>query len=107
METRLSFEDAAGCATPLLAVFAVDIAAGKEVQPLPALLSTSDAVTNAAAKILAGGEFKATPCECLLLHNPTGLKAERLLIVGLGKAKTLSVDEVRKGAGVAVRALKT
>ncbi len=106
METRLSFEDAASRATPLLAVFAVDIAIGKDVEPLPALMSTSDAVTNAAAKVLASGEFKATLGECLLLHNPAGLKAERLLIVGLGKAKTLSVDEVRKGAGVAVRALK-
>src|SRR5665213_247355 len=106
MQTRLSFEEVAGYATPLLAVFAVDIAIGKDVQPLPALLSTSDAVTDAAAKVLASGEFKATLGECLLLHSPAGLKAERLLIIGLGKAKTLSVDEVRKGAGTAVRALK-
>ena len=42
----------------------------------------------------------------MLLHGPGGVKAERLLIVGLGKAKTLSVDEVRKGAGAAVRAAK-
>ena len=90
----------------MLAVFAVDIAVGKDAEPLPALLTTSDAVTNAAAKVLASGEFKATLGETLLLHAPNGLKAERLLIVGLGKAKTLSVDEVRKGAGTAVRAAK-
>ena len=41
-----------------------------------------------------------------LLHAPAGLKAERLLLVGLGKAKTLSINEVRKGAGTAVRACK-
>src|SRR5882757_4702499 len=106
MDTRLLFQDAAGFATPMLAVFAVDIATGKDEEPLPALLVTSDSVTNAAAKVLESGEFKATLGESLLLHAPNGLKAERLLIVGLGKAKTLSVDDVRKGAGAAVRAAK-
>src|ERR1700677_2143139 len=94
MDTKLLFLDAAGFQTPLLAVFAVDIATGKDADPLPALLATSDAVTNAAAKMLASGEFKAAQGEKLLLHNPNGLKAERLLVVGGGKAKGVSVDEV-------------
>jgi leucyl aminopeptidase len=106
METKLLIQDASASQTPMLAVFAVDIAVGKDAEPLPALLTTSDAVTNAAAKVLATGEFKATLGETLLLHAPAGLKAERLLVVGLGKAETLSVDEVRKGAGAAVRAAK-
>jgi leucyl aminopeptidase len=106
MDAKLFFQDAAGFQTPLLAVFAVDIAVGKDAEPLLALLTTSDVVTNAAAKVLASGELKATLGETLLLHAPSGLKAERLLIVGLGKAKNLSVDEVRKGAGAAVRAAK-
>ncbi len=106
MDTRLLFQDAAGLATPMLAVFAVDVATGKDADPLVALLTTSDAVSNAAAPVLASGEFKATLGELLLLHAPNGLKAERLLVVGLGKAKTLSVDEVRKGAGTAIRAAK-
>jgi leucyl aminopeptidase len=106
MDTKLLFQDAAGFQTPLLAVFAVDIAVGKDAEPLLALLTTSDAVTNAAAKALASGEFAGTLGETLLLHAPSGLKAERLMIVGLGKAKTLSVDEIRKGAGAAVRAAK-
>src|SRR6266481_1348128 len=106
MDTTLLFQDSAGFQTPLLAVFAVDIAIGKDADPLVALLTTSDAVTDAAAKVLASGEFKATLGETLLLHAPSGLKAERLLIVGLGKAKDLSVDEVRKGAGAAVRSAK-
>jgi leucyl aminopeptidase len=106
MDTKLLFQDAAGFATPMLAVFAVDIATVADADPLPALLSTSDAVTNAAAKVMASGEFKATLGETLLLHAPNGLKAERLLLVGLGKAKSLSVHEVRRGAGAAVRAAK-
>ena len=106
METKLLFQDAAGFATPMLAVFAVDISLGADAEPLLALLTTSDAVTDAAAKVLATGEFKGAMGEQLLLHGPSGLKAERLLIVGLGKAKTLSVDEVRKGAGTAIRSAK-
>src|SRR5271156_1410077 len=106
MDTRLVFQDAAGLQTPMLAVFAVDIAIGKDTDPLLALLTTSDALSSAAAKVLASGEFKATLGETLLLHAPNGVKAERLLVVGLGNAKGLSVDEVRKGAGTAVRAAK-
>jgi leucyl aminopeptidase len=106
METKLLFEGVAGFATPLLAVFAVDVATGKDEEPLPALLTTSDDVTKAAARFLQAGEFKATLGEALLLHAPAGLKAERLLIVGLGKAKGLSADQVRQGAGTAVRAAK-
>ncbi|MDE1177400.1 MAG: leucyl aminopeptidase [Edaphobacter sp.] len=106
METKLLFQDAAGLATPLLAVFAVDVSIGKDADPLVALLTTSDAVSNAAASVLATGEFQATLGEQLLLHKPDGLKAERLLVVGLGKAKALSVDGVRKAAGTAVRAAK-
>ncbi len=106
MDTKLLFQDAVGFQTPMLAVFAVDVATGKDSDPLPALLTTSDAVTDAVAKVLASGEFKASLGETLVLHAPSGLKAERLLVVGLGKAKELSVDEVRKGAGTAVRAAK-
>jgi leucyl aminopeptidase len=106
MDTKLMFGDVAGLATQMLAVFAVDVSAGNGSEPLPALLTTSDDVTNAAGRFLAAGEFKAGLGEMLMLHAPPGLKAERLLILGLGKAGALSVDEVRKGAGVAVRAAK-
>jgi len=106
MDMKLVFQDAAGFATPMLAVFAVDIATAKDADPLIALLTTSDTVSNAAAAALGSGEFKATLGEHLLLHTPNALKAERLLIVGLGKAKALSVEEVRKGAGTAVRSAK-
>jgi leucyl aminopeptidase len=106
MDTKLFFGDAAGLQTPMLTVFAVDVATGKNVEPLAALLTTSDDVTNAAEQQLASGEFKAKLGETLLLHAPSGLKAERLLIVGLGKAGDLSTDQVRKGAGTAVRAAK-
>ncbi len=106
MDTQLVFQDPSRIVTPLLAVFAVDITPGKTEEPLPALLTTSDALTNAAAQVLASGEFKAALGEVVLLHAPSGLRAERLLLVGLGKAKTLSVEQVRKAAGTALRAAK-
>lgn len=106
MDTTLHFEEAAAVATGLLTVFAVDLATGKESKSHPVLLTTSDAVASAAEKVLSTGEFKAASCECLLLHAPANVKAERLLIVGLGKAKKLSIHEVRKGAGAAVRFAK-
>ena len=106
MDTQLLFQDANGFATPMLAVLAVDVATGKDAEPLVALLTTSDAISNAASQVIATGEFRATLGELLLLHKPDGLRAERLLVVGLGKAKALSVESVRKAAGAAVRAAK-
>jgi len=106
MDTKLLATDAADFASPLLAVFAVDIAADKDAKPLPVLLTASDAVSKAAAHVLASGEFKASLGETLLLHAPARLKAERLLIIGLGKAATLTPDQARKGAGTAIRFAK-
>jgi leucyl aminopeptidase len=109
MTTKLLHQDPSAFTTPLLAVFAVDIstiATGKDPQPSPALLTTLDSIAAAAAPWLASGEFKATLGDTLLLHAPAHLKAERLLIIGLGKAKSLTPHELRKGAGVAVRFAK-
>jgi leucyl aminopeptidase len=104
--SKLLFQNPASFATPLLAVFAVDISTGKDAVAFPALLSTSDAVASAAAPWIAAGEFKAALGETLLLHAPANLQAQRLLLVGLGKAQTLTVHEVRKAAGVAARYAK-
>jgi leucyl aminopeptidase len=106
MKTQLLFQDPAAFSTPLLAVFAIDTAPEKTPAPQPALLTTSAAVANAAAAVLASGEFKATLGETVLIHAPTGLKAERLLLVGLGQAASLSVEAVRKGGGTALRSAK-
>jgi leucyl aminopeptidase len=103
---NLQFHDSATFQTPLLAVFAVDIAAAAGEPASPALLSTSDVISSAATPWLISGEFKASLGEALLLHAPAGVKAERLLVIGLGKAHTLSIQEIRKAAGVALRFAK-
>ncbi len=106
MKIKLQSHPPAGFSVPLLAVFAVDIAAGKAELPSPALLSTVPAISDAASAWFSSGEFNAMLGETLLLHAPAGIKAERLLIIGLGKAASLTMHEVRKGAGVAVRFAK-
>jgi len=106
MDTKLLFQDPAAFTTPLLAVFAVDSATGKDAPPAPTLLTTSATISKAAAQVLASGEFKAALGETAVIHAPAGFLAERLLLVGLGKAKSLSLDELRKGGGTALRAAK-
>ncbi len=91
--------------TSLLVVFAFDSADKKQASAKTAvkLLTGSNAVMKAAATVLQSGEFSAGSCETLLLHAPDGIKAERLLIVGLGR---LTPAEVRKAAGTAIRFAK-
>ena len=60
-------------------------------------------MAKATASVLSSGEFAAGSCDTVLLHAPSGVKAERILLVGLGK---LTTAEVRKAAGAAVRFAK-
>jgi leucyl aminopeptidase len=108
MLTELSFTPLAQIETELLAVTAIDTqtAKGPNVKPQPVLLSNDEAVRAAAAAVLSSGEYKASTNEAVLLHAPAGLKAKRLLIVGLGKKSKVTVHTVRNAAGTAVRYTK-
>jgi leucyl aminopeptidase len=108
MKTELSFANLAGIETELLAVVAADTqtAKGPDARPMPVLLTHDEAVKGAAAAVLASGEFKAGANETVLSHAPAGLKAKRLLIVGLGKQAKVTVHSVRAAAGTAVRFTK-
>ena len=107
MSTSLEFVSPSTYTTPLLTVFAVDHASAPKATAEPVLLTQDAAIVAAASSFLSSGEFKAELGGALLLHAPAGLKAERLLVVGLGKAAKLSTANVRKGAGTAVRVAKT
>ena len=108
MKTELLFAPLAQLETELLAVLAVDAqtAKGPDAKPEPVLLTSDEAAQRAAAAVLASGEFKAGANETLLLHAPVGLKAKRLLLVGLGKQAKAVVHGVRLAAGTAVRFAK-
>jgi leucyl aminopeptidase len=108
MKTELSFANLAGIETELLAVLAFDTqtAKGPDVKPLLVLLTADEAVKAAASAVLGSGEFKGGANEAVLIHAPAGLKAKRLLIVGLGKQAKVTVHSVRAAAGTAVRFTK-
>jgi len=108
MRTELSFTSPPGIQTELLAILAVDTqtAKGTNAKPAPELLTSDAAVKSAAAAVLASGEYKAGTNETVLIHAPAGLKAKRLLIVGLGKKAKANVHSVRNAAGTAVRFTK-
>jgi len=108
MKTELSFSPLAQIETELLAVTAVDTqtAKGPDAKPQPVLLTSDEAVRAAAAAVLSSGEYKAGTNEAVMLHAPAGLKAKRLLIVGLGKKAKATVHAVRNAGGTAVRYTK-
>jgi leucyl aminopeptidase len=106
MKTELLFTSSAAIETELLAVFAADASSGKNAKPEIHLLTSEEALHGAAAAVLAGGEFKGETNETLLVHAPAGLKAKRLLVIGLGKAAGVTPHDARKGAGTAVRFCK-
>jgi len=108
MRTELSQANLAGIETELLAVLAADTQTSKapDAKPEPVLLTADEGVKAAAAAVLLSGEYKAGANETLLLHDPAGLRAKRLLIVGLGKQAKATVDKLRNAAGAAVRFAK-
>jgi leucyl aminopeptidase len=108
MKTRLTFTRLAEIETELLAVPAADAQTGKgpEAKPEPVLLTADATVKAAAAGVLQSGEYKAGANETLLIHGPAGVKAKRLLLVGLGKQANADADKLRNAAGTAVRFAK-
>jgi len=108
MKAELSFAPLAQIETELLAVVAVDTQTekGPDAKPQPILLTEDETVKAAAANVLTSGEYKAGSNETVLIHAPAGLKARRLLIVGLGKQTKATVHILRNAAGTAVRYTK-
>ena len=80
---------------------------GEKDKPVPSVESSDAAVREAAKDVISSGEVTGKTFETTLLHRPAGLKANRLLLVGGGKAKTFSAAELRKLAGTAARTLKS
>jgi len=106
MKTTLQTGSAAATETELLVAFTTDAATGKDAKPEISLLTDEEAIQKAAASVLTTGEFASGSNETILLHAPHGLKAKRLLLVGLGKSPKATVHDVRKAAGTAVRFAK-
>src|SRR5260370_22382586 len=84
-------------APPLLAV------ALPQGRAVPASLAALDRATDGAvARAIASGDFKGKRDELMLFYPASG-KAERLLLVGLGKAADVTRASVRRAAAVAAK----
>jgi len=57
-------------------------------------------------KLVKSGELTGKMLEMTLIHAPTGVRAQRLLLVGAGKRDTFTSATLRKIAGAALRYLK-
>ncbi|HET7892908.1 MAG TPA: leucyl aminopeptidase [Candidatus Sulfotelmatobacter sp.] len=113
MKTTVSLSKPAELETEALVAVVLDHAEPaanvKEKDKKPQLkVSAADSVLQAAAAdLLASGEVAGKSFETNLLHKPSGLKAKRLLLISGGSAKKFSSYDLRRLAGVAVRALKS
>ncbi len=113
MKTILSLSKPAELETEALVAVVLDHAASatnekeKDKKPELKVAANDPAVQTVAADLLASGEVAGKPFETNLLHKPSGLKAKRLLLISGGSARKFSSYDLRRLAGVAVRALKS
>ncbi|HET9180900.1 MAG TPA: leucyl aminopeptidase [Candidatus Angelobacter sp.] len=104
MDIRLILSSLAEVETECLAIFVRDD--GDKQKPLPKFAGKDAAVEKAMADLISAGEITGKAMETVLLHHPQGLKAKRLLAVGVGKTAGFTHVELRKAAGTVLRFLK-
>src|SRR5579883_1087204 len=104
MKIHLLQAEAANAETECLVVVAVE--SGDTKNQKASVLSSNAAIRAAAAGVLDSGECSGKPLESVLVHNPAGLKAKRLLLLGGGKLAKFGPNEFRNVCGAAVRFLK-
>ena len=104
MKTILSLSAPAEVETECLAVVVLDH--GSKDNPDARVAARDNAMSQAAADVIASGEVSGKMFETSWLHRPAKLKAKRLLLLGGGKAKDFTSSDLRKLAGAAVRSLK-
>jgi leucyl aminopeptidase len=79
----------------------------EETDPVQGRIAEIDRAAGGLLRKLAkSGELTGKMLEFTLVHAPAGLKAARLLLVGVGKREQYSIAALRKVAGAALRHLK-
>lgn len=99
MNIKFNYESLERAQTPLLAVvgFEGNPAASGTAEHLPAV------TRKMLEDLQAGGELTGKISECTLIHNPPGLAADRLLVVGGGKREKMTVAHLGRLSGTAAR----
>src|SRR5213082_48472 len=78
----------------------------EETDPVQGRIAELDqAAAGLLRKLAKSGELTGKMLEFTLVHAPAGLKAARLLLVGVGKREQYSIAALRKVAGAALRHL--
>ena len=96
MKTALVAKPLSEVETPLLAVL---VTRGD----FPPSLAELDRASGGAVKrAFASGDFKGKKDDASLLY-PAGTKAQRILLLGLGKSGDVTRQSVRRGAAAAAR----
>lgn len=79
----------------------------EEADPVQGRVSEIDqAAQGLLRKLAKSGELTGKTLEMTLIHAPAGLKAARLLLVGVGKREQFNGATLRKISGAALRYLK-
>jgi leucyl aminopeptidase len=78
-----------------------------EPESAPAVVALDKATGGVVRTVRSSGEFKAKLHSTCLIHNPRGLKASRLLLLGVGKKQELNLARWRDLAGTAARSAKS
>ncbi len=103
MDIKVTTQAAPAIATEALVTFVFE-----KDDRIEGVVAELDAATGGRLRALAaGGELTGKTLEMTLLHNPPGLAAQRLLLVGAGKPDKSTLADLRRMAGAALRFLKT
>ncbi len=78
-----------------------------EPEDAPAAVALDKATGGVVHAVRSSGEFKPKLHSTCLIHNPRGLKAQRLLLLGIGKKQDLNLARWRDLAGTATRSAKS
>jgi len=102
MQIKLDTKNYAGIESDALVTYVFE-----DAEPLQGRVAEIAAATGGLLKKLASsGELTGKMLELTLIHAPAGLKAARLLLVGVGKRDAFNGATLRKVAGAALRYLK-
>ena len=88
--------------TPCLVLFCTE-----EKKPAGDLKTIDQALGGPIAQVFKDKRFSGKPNQTLLLNSQGGMKADNVLLVGVGKAKEVTEEKLRQAAGTAAKAAES
>lgn len=68
-----------------------------------ALRMINETTSGAVQTLLDSGEFNGSALQTAVLYNPNGLRASRVILLGLGERRGMNAERMRRGMGVVSR----